>query len=92
MSNVLIDIYIEIDIIDEFKNITKLPGKNLENILIGTIPIMVGSKYCMTTKYDKPLKCKYDIRFCISFLINIFKISSLKSELILNLIVYLFYH
>ena len=61
MSNILIDIYIEIDIVDEFKNITKLPGKNLENILIGTIPIMVGSKYCMTTKYNKPLKCKYDI-------------------------------
>ena len=61
MSNVLIDIYIEIDIIDKFNNITKLPGKNLENILIGTIPIMVGSKYCMTTKYNKPLKCKYDI-------------------------------
>ena len=22
---------------------------------------MVGSKYCMTTKYKKSLKCKYDI-------------------------------
>ena len=61
MSNILIDICIEIEIIDENLNKTKLPNQILNNILIGTIPIMVGSKYCMTTKYKKSLKCKYDI-------------------------------
>ena len=60
-SNILIDIEVEIDIIDEYKNITKLPNIILKNIVIGNIPIMVSSKYCMTTKYNKPLKCKYDI-------------------------------
>ena len=60
MSNILIDICVEIQIIDN-KSIMKLPNKILENILIGRIPIMVGSKYCMTTKYNKSLKCKYDI-------------------------------
>ena len=60
-SNILIDIYIEIDILDELNNIIKLPSKILHKIYIGKIPIMVGSKYCMTTKYNKSLKCKYDI-------------------------------
>ena len=61
MSNILIDICIEIEIIDKKNSITKLPNKILNNIIIGSIPIMVGSKYCMTTKYKKSLKCKYDI-------------------------------
>jgi DNA-directed RNA polymerase II subunit RPB2 len=61
MSNILIDICVEIEIIDKNNNTTKLPNKILNNIIIGTIPIMVGSKYCMTTKYKKSLKCKYDI-------------------------------
>ena len=33
-----------------------LPNKILNNVLIGTIPIMIGSKYCMSTKYNKSLK------------------------------------
>ena len=60
-SNILIDIEVEIDVVDEYKNITKLPNIILHNIIIGNIPIMVSSKYCMTTKYNKPLLCKYDV-------------------------------
>ena len=61
MSNILIDILVEINIFDGSKNIIRLPSKILNKIIIGKIPIMVGSKYCMSTKYKKSLKCKYDI-------------------------------
>ena len=61
MSNILIDMCIEIELLDEYNNVIKIPNKILNGILIGTIPIMVGSKYCMTSKYKKNLKCKYDI-------------------------------
>lgn len=61
MSDVILDICVEINIIDDCDNKIKLPNKILKNIIIGTIPIMISSKYCMTTKYKKSLKCKYDI-------------------------------
>ena len=60
MSNILIDICIDVYIIEE-NNQIKLPNKILNKIIIGKIPIMVGSKYCMSTKYKKSLKCKYDV-------------------------------
>ncbi len=60
-SNILIDIEIEMSINDSSGSVIKLPNKVLNSIIIGNIPIMVNSKYCMSKKYDNPLKCKYDI-------------------------------
>jgi len=46
--------------IKDNNNITELEEKNLENILIGKIPIMVRSKYCTLSMKGYDGECKYD--------------------------------
>ena len=60
MSNMLIDIDISLEILENGKTII-MPNKKFKNVLIGTVPIMVGSKYCMNTKHNKRPSCQYDI-------------------------------
>jgi len=60
MSNILIDINISLEIVENGKT-TIFPDKQFKNIIIGSVPIMVGSKFCMNTKYNRKPSCKYDI-------------------------------
>ena len=60
MADVLIDIKISIEIVEHGKQ-TIYPDTILKNVIIGNIPIMVGSKFCMNTKFNKTPSCKYDI-------------------------------
>ncbi len=55
---VSLDLLVEISIKEEI-NIIKLPVKKINNILLGKIPIIVGSKYCVTNHVDDN-ECKYD--------------------------------
>ena len=60
VSNILIDINISLEIVENGKT-TIFPDKQFKNIIIGSVPIMVGSKFCMNTKYNRQPSCKYDI-------------------------------
>ena len=60
VSNILIDINISLEIVENGKT-TIFPDKQFKNIIIGSMPIMVGSKFCMNTKYNRQPSCKYDI-------------------------------
>lgn len=57
-------IYLDLKIyisIKENDSIIELPGKTVSNVLLGRIPIIVGSKYCMLVKYPHLFdECKYD--------------------------------
>ena len=41
--------------------ISNSKGKNIKNIIIGKIPIMIGSKYCILNEENKIDECKYDL-------------------------------
>ena len=58
---IMINITVDISIKDN-NSITTLPRKTFNNILLGKIPIMVGSSYCMVVKYPHLSvdECKYD--------------------------------
>ena len=61
LSSIFIDFIINI-FIEENGNLIELKSKIVENILLGKIPIMVKSKYCiMNTVNNNNNECKYDI-------------------------------
>jgi len=51
-SLIFINILVTIKVIEN-ESIINLPSKKIENVLIGNIPIMVGSKYCSYTLNNK---------------------------------------
>ena len=59
-----LSIYLNIKVFISIKDngsIIELPGKNINNVLLGKIPIIVGSKYCMLVKYPHLFdECKFD--------------------------------
>jgi len=58
-SPLFIDCSINVSV-KEDGNITELETKTIKNILIGKIPIMVGSKYCTLSLKDNNDECMYD--------------------------------
>ena len=58
---IYIDIIISTSIKDNSTDII-LPTKSIKGILLGRFPLIIGSKYCMLTKYPHlSNECKYDL-------------------------------
>ena len=54
-----VNIIVSVTILENNKEII-LPSNKIKNVLLGKIPIMVKSKYCMTNK-KQGNECKYDL-------------------------------
>jgi DNA-directed RNA polymerase II subunit RPB2 len=59
ISSVIVDFKSSITV-KEGDSLIKLPVNVIKNIIIGKIPIMVNSKYCILNKEGKSEECKYD--------------------------------
>jgi DNA-directed RNA polymerase II subunit RPB2 len=60
LSSIIVDFVSKITIKEE-NNIVELKSTKIKNIVIGKIPIMVGSKYCVLNKKNNEDECKYDL-------------------------------
>jgi DNA-directed RNA polymerase II subunit RPB2 len=57
--SLFINISLEISVSDENGKVTEIPPEEINNILIGKVPLIVKSKYCIL-KEDINDECKYD--------------------------------
>ncbi len=60
LSSIIVDFVSKIKI-KEDDSIIELESKTIQNIVIGKIPIMVKSKYCILNEKNKEEECKFDL-------------------------------
>ena len=60
LSSIIVDFNSKITI-KEGDNIIKLKSNNISNIVLGKIPIMVGSKYCVLNSKNNDDECIFDL-------------------------------
>ena len=60
LSSIIVDFVSKIKI-KENEQITELESKTIPNIVIGKIPIIVKSKYCILNEQHKDDECKFDL-------------------------------
>ena len=60
LSSIIVDFVSKIRI-KEDSNTFELESKTIPNIVIGKIPIMVKSKYCILNEKNKDEECKFDL-------------------------------
>ena len=60
LSSIIVDFISKIKI-KEDGNIIELKCKEIQNIVLGKIPIMVRSKYCILNEKNKDEECKFDL-------------------------------
>lgn len=56
-----VDVFVESKTFDENQQKYTIDTKKFQNVSLGKMPIMVGSKYCILTSHEVSSECKYDL-------------------------------